>query len=67
MFTAIEGILAIVLLTLSGFIVAFAGIYYRLLIQKNVLDWIERIERKRREKAEASEKGLTPVYKKIKY
>jgi hypothetical protein len=64
MFTAIEGIVAIILLTFAGLVVAFTGIHYRLLIQRHVLDWIER---KRQQEAEANEKWRTPVYKKIKY
>lgn len=63
-FDATEGIVAIILLTLAGLIVAFTGIYYRPLVQRYVLDWIER---KMRQDTEAEEKSRAPVYKKIKY
>jgi putative membrane protein len=64
MFTSAEGIVAIILMTFAGLVVAFTGIHYRLVIQRYVLDWIER---KKQQEAEANEKWRTPVYKKIKY
>ena len=65
-FNATEGIVAIILLTLAGLIVAFIGIYlyYRQLVQRYVLNWIDR---KMRHDSETDEKTCAPVYKKIKY
>ncbi|MDU9376639.1 hypothetical protein McpSp1_12620 [Methanocorpusculaceae archaeon Sp1] len=63
-FTTTEGVIAIILLTLAGLIVAFTGIYYRPLVQRYVLAWIDR---KMRQDKEDEEKTHAPVYKKIKY
>ncbi|MDV0444189.1 DUF373 family protein [Methanorbis rubei] len=63
-FTTTEGVVAIILLTLAGLIVAFTGIYYRPLVQRYVLAWIDR---KMRQDKEEEEKTHAPVYKKIKY
>ena len=65
-FNATEGLVAIILLTLAGLTVAFTGIYfyYRKLVQRYVLNWIDR---KMRHDSETDEKNCAPVYKKIKY
>lgn len=64
LFNATQGVIAILLLTLAGLIVAFTGIYYRPLVQKYVLEWIDR---KMRQDAEVDERSRAPVYKRIKY
>ena len=64
-FTTTEGIIAIIFLTLAGLIVAFTGIYYRPLVQRYVLAWIDR--KMRQEDVEVEEKMRAPVYKRIKY
>lgn len=64
LFDATQGVIAIILLTLAGLIVAFTGIYYRPLVQQYVLAWIDR---KMRQDAEVDERSRAPVYKRIKY
>ncbi|HJK02143.1 MAG TPA: DUF373 family protein [Methanocorpusculum sp.] len=64
-FNVTEGIVAIMLMTLLGIIVAFAGIYYQPLIQMHVLDWIE--QRIWQDAEDDDDKSCAPVYRKIKY
>lgn len=63
-FNATEGIVAIILLPLAGLIIAFTGICYRPLVQRYVLDWVDR---RMSQDTEADEKTHAPVYKRIKY
>ena len=65
-FNTTDGIVAIILLTLAGLIVAFTGIYYRPMVQRRVLEWIDRKMSQDAEEEELMKKH-TPVYKKIKY
>ncbi|WP_319378806.1 DUF373 family protein [uncultured Methanocorpusculum sp.] len=64
-FTTTDGIIAMMLLTITGLAVAFMGIYFRPRVQKRVQAWME-IRQKLEEEESAGNKGK-PVYKKIKY
>lgn len=64
-FTTTDGIIAMMLLTVTGLAVAFMGIYFRPRVQKRVQTWME-IREKLEEEETSGNKGK-PVYKKVKY
>ncbi|MDO5843662.1 MAG: DUF373 family protein [Methanocorpusculum sp.] len=63
-FTTTDGIIAIIILTVLGLIIAFLGIYLRPIVQKKVNQWVEK--RLILEEEEKNSKGQ-PFYRKIKY
>jgi putative membrane protein len=64
-FTTTDGIIAMMLLTITGLGVAFLGIYLRPRVQKQVRAWIEM--RLKLEEEETNGKKRKPAYKKVKY
>ncbi|HJJ29803.1 MAG TPA: DUF373 family protein [Methanocorpusculum sp.] len=65
-FTTTDGIIAMILLTIAGLGVAFAGIYLRPSVQKKVSIWMES-RRKYLEDVERTGDTKKPTYKKAKY
>lgn len=63
-FSTTDGIIAIILLTLAGLIVAFAGVYFRPMVQRRVEAFID--ERQKFSEEEKNAKGK-PIYRKIRY
>ncbi|MDR3102330.1 MAG: DUF373 family protein [Methanocalculaceae archaeon] len=63
LFNTVQGIAALILLLLAGFVTAFAGVHYQPQVQRCVLSWIDREMQRRTETDENSR----AVYKKIKY